>query len=205
MKMSSEFSEFNLLIASVGGQGGNTLSKLIGHAAIYDGMKVVIGETFGMSQRFGVVQAYIRIGRNVHAPLIPNSNTDLLIGLELCETARALRYCSKKTNVILNNKLIPPVYANLGIEKCPSSQQLLADIKQAVNQTFVLDAEKEALYIGSPLYSNTILLGYTFGLGLIPLSRESILKSIEIILANRKPEENKKAFERGIELGIKEK
>ena len=201
--MSEQVSEYNLLIASVGGQGGNTLSKLIGLAAVNDGLKVVIGETFGMSQRFGVVQAYIRIGSKVHAPLIPTGHADLLIGLELCESARALRLCSRKTKAVLNNKLIPPVYAGLGIEKCPSYDELLAEIKASVDSVYIVDAEKEAQNIGSALYSNTLLLGYAYGLGLIPISKDALIQSIEMQLASRKPEENKRAFEKGIELAMK--
>lgn len=41
----------NVLISGVGGQGLLTLSRLLGQAVLNEGLKVVISETHGMSQR----------------------------------------------------------------------------------------------------------------------------------------------------------
>ena len=46
----------NLIITGVGGQGNVLASQVLGHAAVYKGLKVTIGETFGLSQRGGAVR-----------------------------------------------------------------------------------------------------------------------------------------------------
>ncbi|MCD6514743.1 MAG: indolepyruvate oxidoreductase subunit beta [Candidatus Odinarchaeota archaeon] len=198
--MENKISEFNLLIASVGGQGGATLSRIIGRAAIKDGLKVVIGETFGMSQRFGIVQSYIRFGSNVYAPLIPDKKTNLLLGLEICESVRALKWCNKHTNAVIGNKLILPVYANLGIEKCPSKEELIRFLKSYLDNVCIVDTEKVAKKLGNPMLANTILLGYSYGLGLLPLSEKAILSAIEESLKAKYVELNKQAFREGIRM-----
>jgi len=59
----------NILIASVGGQGGLTLSRTIAIAAVMKGYSVRTGESLGMAQRFGSVVSYVRIGKEVKAPI----------------------------------------------------------------------------------------------------------------------------------------
>jgi len=62
--------EYNVLISSVGGQGGVTLSRILSNAALLQGLNVRVGETLGMAQRGGSVQSHIRVGDNVHGSLI---------------------------------------------------------------------------------------------------------------------------------------
>ncbi|RLG78423.1 MAG: hypothetical protein DRO40_13840, partial [Thermoprotei archaeon] len=57
MSSVGKLNEYNIVIASIGGQGGLTLSRVIGYAALLEGYNVRIGETLGMSQRGGVVQS----------------------------------------------------------------------------------------------------------------------------------------------------
>jgi len=44
-----------ILIASVGGQGGLTLARVIAEVAVLSGLSVRTGETLGMAQRYGSV------------------------------------------------------------------------------------------------------------------------------------------------------
>lgn len=51
---------FNLIICGVGGQGNIMASGLVGLAATAAGFKVVVGETYGASQRGGSVMSHLR-------------------------------------------------------------------------------------------------------------------------------------------------
>ena len=70
----------NILIAGVGGQGTLLTSRLIAVCSLTNGLNINTSEVFGMSQRGGSVISHIRIGDNIHSPMIPDKEVDLLIG-----------------------------------------------------------------------------------------------------------------------------
>ena len=84
----------NLLIAGVGGQGTVLASKLIAAAAMNKGLDVRTTETIGMAQRGGSVVSHVRMGRNVHSPLIRPKRAQAIIGFEPAEAVRILHYLS---------------------------------------------------------------------------------------------------------------
>ncbi|MCK4438761.1 2-oxoacid:acceptor oxidoreductase family protein, partial [Candidatus Bathyarchaeota archaeon] len=45
--------EFNLIVTGVGGQGSVLASHIVAEAAVKQGFKVRVGETFGAAQRGG--------------------------------------------------------------------------------------------------------------------------------------------------------
>ena len=80
--------EYNILISSVGGQGGITLARILSNAALTQGLNVRIGETLGMAQRGGAVQSHVRVGTSVYGALIRRGGADVLIALEPSEAVR---------------------------------------------------------------------------------------------------------------------
>ena len=68
---------FNVYLTGVGGQGIGMLSEIILRAADKAGYPVKAVDTHGLAQRGGVVVSQVRIGDNVHTPLIPLCNHDL--------------------------------------------------------------------------------------------------------------------------------
>mgnify|MGYP001773234268 CR=1 FL=1 len=73
----------NILIASVGGQGGLTLGRILAVASILQGLSVKTSETLGMAQRYGSVVGYVRIGEKIYSPLFGPGEADYLLGLSL--------------------------------------------------------------------------------------------------------------------------
>jgi len=104
----------NILLCGVGGQGTILASKLIAEAAMRRGFAVRTAETIGMAQRGGCVASHVRIGHEIHSPLIPNASADLIIGFEPAEAIRALPYLKKDGAVVASRKRIQPVTAALG-------------------------------------------------------------------------------------------
>ena len=75
----------NVLLCGVGGQGTVLASRLIALAAMEKGMEARGAETIGMAQRGGSVVSHVRIGEEIHSPLIPYKAADVIIGFEPAE------------------------------------------------------------------------------------------------------------------------
>ena len=193
--------EFNLIIPGVGGQGGLTLSRIIGNAAMVEGYNVRIGETLGMSQRYGSVLSYLRFGEEVYSPLIEEGKANLMLALEPAEALRNARFLGKKSVAIINAYPIHTATTLVGKEKYPE----LGEIRDAIGKicpVHMTNFQREADKI-NPRTLGVLMLGYAYGKGLIPLKRDSLLGGIKLTLRERLWEMNFRAFERGEELADK--
>ncbi|WP_297498510.1 indolepyruvate oxidoreductase subunit beta [Thermococcus sp.] len=190
--------EFNLIITGVGGQGGLTLSRIIGNAAMVEGYGVRIGETLGMSQRYGSVLSYLRFGEGVYSPLIEEGEANLMIALEPAEALRNARFLSGKSTAIINAYPIHTATTLVGKERYPK----LDEIKEAIGRiclVYMMNFQREADKI-NPRTLGVLMLGYAYGKGLVPLKKESLLEGIKFTLREKLWEMNFRALERGIEL-----
>jgi len=151
--------EHNILIASVGGQGGITLSRIIARAAMKMGHKVIVGETLGMAQRGGPVQSHVRIGSQVYGPLIPEGRCHILIALAPVEALRAARYLSPESTILLNEAFLPPIPALLGEVSYPTLKEVVEALNRIGCRVYHLSAEKLALEAGSKRCLNVVMLG----------------------------------------------
>ena len=190
--------EFNLIITGVGGQGGLTLSRIVGNAAMHEGYNVRIGETLGMSQRYGSVLSYLRFGEEVYSPLIEEGEADLMLALEPAEALRNARFLGKKSVAIINAYPIHTATTLVGKERYPE----LEEIRDAIGKicsVHMANFQREADKI-NPRTLGVLMLGYAHGKGLVPLRRESLLEGIKLTLREKLWEMNFKALERGEEL-----
>ena len=80
----------NILICGIGGQGVILASTVISQLGIKLELDVKKSEVHGMSQRGGAVTSHVRIGNEVHSPLIPTGEADFLISLNPVERERNL-------------------------------------------------------------------------------------------------------------------
>lgn len=190
--------EFNLIIAGVGGQGGLTLSRIIGNAAMKEGYNVRIGETLGMSQRYGSVLSYLRFGEEVYSPLIEEGEADLMLALEPAEALRNARFLSGKSHAIVNAYPIHTATTLVGKERYPSLEEISSALSRICNVE-MKNFQKEADRI-NPRTLGVLMLGFAYGKGLVPLKKKSILDGIQETLKPTLWEVNIKALERGIEL-----
>ncbi|MCD6373282.1 MAG: indolepyruvate oxidoreductase subunit beta [Thermococcus sp.] len=190
--------EFNLIITGVGGQGGLTLSRIVGNAAMSEGYNVRIGETLGMSQRYGSVLSYLRFGEEVYSPLIEEGEANLMLALEPAEALRNARFLGKGSAAVINAYPIHTATTLVGKEKYPD----LEEIRNALGRicpVHMMNFQEEADRI-NPRTLGVLMLGYAYGKGLIPLRKESLLEGIRLTLKEKLWELNFKALERGIEL-----
>jgi len=135
-----------IVLAGVGGQGVIFASRLLAEAALAAGAQVMVSESHGMSQRGGSVAAHLIIG-DEPGPLIRRGTADTLIALDRLEGLRHLPVLRPGGAVFINavEGFPEPVRARLdelGVSACQ------------------LDADGEALRLGSPAIANVVLLGF---------------------------------------------
>ncbi len=192
--------EFNIAIAGVGGQGVTLLARILGNAAIKEGLSVRIGEVYGASQRGGSVVSHIRFGENAFSPIIPNGRADVLLGLEVSEAARRIRALKPNGLVILNVYKIDPVEVKTGLSEYPSISRLVNAFKLITDQIITVNATDIATDLGDVRLSNIVLLGVLAGLSVLPISiktlRQSIWGNVPLAMRNL----NMKAFKIGFNL-----
>lgn len=181
-----EKSNFNIVIAGVGGQGVITLTQLIAEAALLEGKDVRSSELHGLSQRGGSVETHLRMGKKVYSPLVVKA--DLILSLEITESLRKIQYASDKTTFLINGY---SVFYQSGL----SEKEISEKINLIKEKKYLIPASRICIKeLGSEVLSGVYLLSFAIHKGLIPLKPESVLKTIE----NMPPKYidiNKKAFE----------
>ena len=194
----------NCIVTGVGGQGTVLASKLIAQSAMNKGMKVRTSETIGMSQRGGGVVSHVRIGDEIHSPLININSADVIIGFEPAEAVRYLPYLKEDGTVIVANNPIKPVTDSLSDTNYNGSD-MIKYLKDNVAHLFVLDAETVFAECGSAKVLNTALLGVAAASGVLGFSMEEMEKSIHEKVREKFIDMNIKALHFGAETFLKEK
>lgn len=189
----------NLVITGVGGQGNVLASQILGRSAVNKGLKVTIGETFGLSQRGGAVMSHVRISKNrVPGPIIPPNSADIIVGLEPLESLRVLKeYGSEQTALIVNSRPIYPLNVISGDMEYPDLEWIRSVLGATVRSLFWLRATSVALELGGPIMLNMIMLGALCGLPDFPINSEDVKQVLEEFFPQSKLEANYKALERG--------
>ena len=119
--------QFDIYLSGVGGQGIGLLSETILRAADYAGHHVKGVDTHGLAQRGGIVVSQIRIGRDVHTPLVARHQADLMISLERHEALRALTgYAKQGAAMIYYNTVWQPLDVRLGSADETSAEMIQA-------------------------------------------------------------------------------
>jgi len=185
----------NILIASVGGQGGLTLSRVIARASVLDGFSVKTAETLGMSQRYGSVVSYVRVGSSVKSPLFEPGEADYILGLELTETLRRLHYISEGGVVIVADEYRPSYTQSTKYSSLKTSD-LVNEIRSLWLNTIVIPARKLAGEAGNTRALNMVILGAFNAISNL-LNRKSIERAINEVLPSHAVLTSIRAFELG--------
>ncbi len=191
----------NILLAGVGGQGVITLGLIIAQAAMDQGEKVLMSEIHGLAQRGGSVTVDVRIG-DFHAPIIPDGDVDITIGMEPLETKRALSRASTGSRVVMSTEKMVPVSLSIRHEEYPDVQSIISSISDDFKLR-TIDAVSIAESLGNYKAANIALLGFALGTGWLPISVDSVKKQVERTFANKPKalEINIRALEEGLKQG----
>jgi indolepyruvate ferredoxin oxidoreductase beta subunit len=170
---------FNILIAGVGGQGNLVCGRVLAEAAVRQGLRPVVGDTFGASRRGGSVLTHLRIGTRDWAPLIPKGEVDILLALEPLEALRAAKnYAGQRTIAVVSQTRVPTADVSSGAIEYPSLETLQDALKGLCEEVHMIDTESFLSRIGSHLPLNAFLLGAVSSLPQNPINQAFIRDSL---------------------------
>jgi indolepyruvate ferredoxin oxidoreductase beta subunit len=157
-----------------------------------------VGETFGAAMRGGAVASHVKIGEDVHSPLVPENKADVILGLEPLEAFRVgVKYVKPGGMVITNIRQYESIDIKTGQAKYPSLSDITNSFQSLSARIITLDATELALQAGTDRAMNIVMLGVLSAnqKDLIPL------EIWEEVIRKRVPpkfiEVNVKAFELG--------
>lgn len=196
---------YNLIITGVGGQGNVLASRLLAGMLVRQGLRVTVGETFGVSQRGGSVMSHVRVSADtVWSPQIPRGHADMVVTLEPIEAIRVLAaYGNPRVMVLTNMRPVYPAAVIAGQERYPTPAEIREAISCLSAAAWFIDATSEAMKLGNPILANIIMIGALAGLARLPLSRDGLTDVVKEMMTEDKREANLQAFDLG--LGLMEK
>ena len=201
MKGSREpFEALRIFFTGVGGQGTLLATRLVGEAALEEGLPVTLSEIHGMAQRGGVVESSVVVGKAL-SPTIADGEADILMAFEPMEAARALPKCHGESLIIANTKPIVPFTVAIGQSSYPELETLYEAIHGKVKRLVWLDAVELARQSGSERASNIVMIGILAGIGQLPVSEKNWQKALKKTLPGRILEVNRRAFQEGVKVG----
>jgi indolepyruvate ferredoxin oxidoreductase beta subunit len=150
----------DIAIAGVGGQGNLFATKILCQYAMDRGLEVLGTETIGAAQRGGSVVSHMRISdKPIYSPLIPKGSADVLIGMESLELLRHLSILNPKGYYIMNKYSVPTMFTNIGLERYPATDDIIAAAKKAADHGAEIEATYKAAELGNAQMTNVIMVG----------------------------------------------
>ena len=178
-----------IVLAGIGGQGILFSSKIFSELGLKLGLNIMGSETYGMSQRGGSVTAHLKLGK-FQSPVIRTGTADVLYSFEENETYRTLKFLRRGGVCFVN------------LEDPGRFDQKVLDYLKEKEITFrSFDASGAASKIGSVMFANILLIGYSVGTGLVPFNTEDLRYVLESVSKKKNLKMNLKAFEIGIRKG----
>lgn len=183
----------NILLVGVGGQGILLASEILSEAFMQAGYDVKKSEIHGMSQRGGSVVSHVRYGKEVHSPIVPEGEGDILFGFEIMETYRSLPLLKSGASVVANDLCIQPPSVLLGQETYPTD--LPGKIAAFFPKFLLVDGQGLAAEAGNVRAANTVLLGAVSKR--LDIADDCWIKALEKMVPRKALEVNLKAFHLG--------
>jgi indolepyruvate ferredoxin oxidoreductase len=179
---------WNLLITGVGGTGVVTVAALVTMAAHLEGKGTSVLDFTGFAQKFGPVLSYVRIGQSpesVNQVRIDTASADALLGCDIVVSSSPKASASYQPGMklVLNTAAMPTGDivqrrdANLQID----SRVRSIAVKARVDNPDCINANELAEKVfGDTVFSNMIMLGYAWQLGLVPVGESALLQAVEL-------------------------
>ena len=182
-------SPYGVFIAGVGGTGVVTIGQLLGMAAHLEGKGCSVLDMAGLAQKGGAVFSHVVLAGTPDHLLntrVAMGEADLLLAgdLVVATSPEAMaRLSPGRTRVLLNSDTAPTAAFVSNPAWTLPGASLTSDLQGACGKDNLatLDAAAMAVVLlGDAIYSNPLMMGYAFQKGWIPLSREALLRAIEL-------------------------
>ncbi|MGA1974191.1 MAG: 2-oxoacid:acceptor oxidoreductase family protein [Conexivisphaerales archaeon] len=196
---------YSIYTGSFGGMGGGLNTVVLARAAAKQGYNKgqwIGHDKKGLAVRNGGVYSHVifqRSGVNI-SPVISAGHADLINGLDKLEGTRGMKYANESTIFVSNETALPTIPMLTGEEDYPDDIDDRIRGKVGKDDYFGLPvSELTEFYLGSKIYSNMVMLGMTYQLGLLPLELRNLEDSI-VQSAKAGKSTNIKAFRLGRKL-----
>ena len=194
---------WNVVVTGVGGTGVVTIGAVAAMAAHLDGKAAGLMEMAGLAQKGGAVMLHLRLAQapeDIAAIRVAVGECDALIGGDLVVSAgrKTLGLTSTgRTGAVVNaHEIVTGDFTGNPDFKLPADRLRLSLEARLRDRLALFDASRLAeTVLGDTIFSNMAIMGAAWQRGLIPLSREAILKAVE--LNGAAVEKNQAAFELG--------
>ena len=194
---------YNVVITGVGGTGVVTLGAVMAQAAQIEGKGAGMMEMAGLAQKGGAVHIHCRIAESpddISAIRVATGECDALIGGDLVVSAGAktLGLTSRgRTGAVVNSHDIVTGEFTRDTEfRVPSDRlQLSLEARLQDKVSFFDSSELSRVALGDSIFSNMMVLGGAWQMGLVPLSHDALTEAVR--LNGAAVEKNLKAFEIG--------
>ena len=198
-------------IAGVGGMGIGSSTAVLVRAAEKHGYHITFCDKKGIAIRNGGVYSQVTFSKKkkVVSPLQPQGKSNLLLGLDILESARGLdprlnfRMGSKQyTHSVVNTHKTHTILTLMG--KDDFSPVELAEIFKKYTMDY-FGADMSAIaehYLGNKVFVNVLLLGVAFQKGLLPVTLHEMIDSIKDNFNPSAAKHNIDAFHLGRDVAV---
>jgi indolepyruvate ferredoxin oxidoreductase len=192
----------NIIFTGIGGTGVTTTASILAMAAHVDGLAASVVDMTGLAQKGGAVFSHVRIGATEEAPVggrVPAASTHALIACDLLVAAgpEALAlYAKDRTDAVGNGDFLPT--ADLVFDRdarfdSPAMERRIKGATRSYDGCPAVELAEQKL--GDAIFANSIMLGFAWQKGLIPVSARALYRAIN--LNGVETEANLQAFEIG--------
>ncbi|MGJ8623616.1 MAG: indolepyruvate ferredoxin oxidoreductase family protein [Yoonia sp.] len=178
----------NIVITGIGGTGVVTIGAVLAMAAHLDGRGAGMMEMSGLAQKGGAVQIHCRIAENpsdINAIRVATGECDTLIGGDIVVSAGAktigLMQAGRTRGVVNAHEVMTGEFTRDSGFRLPSDQLRLALEARLTAGMALFDANELAqALLGDSIFSNMMIFGAAWQMGLVPVSYQAILDAIEL-------------------------
>ncbi len=194
---------WNVVITGVGGTGVVTIGAVLAQAAQIDGKGAGMMEMAGLAQKGGAVHIHVRLANHpddINAIRVATGEADALIGGDLVVSAGAKTLGLTKTGrtgaAVNSHEIITGDFTRDIEFSLPSDRLALQLEARLQDRVALFDASELArVTLGDSIFSNMMIFGAAWQMGLVPLSHDALCQAIT--LNGAAVEKNLRAFEIG--------
>jgi indolepyruvate ferredoxin oxidoreductase len=178
---------FGILVTGIGGTGVITIAALLGMAAHLEGKGTAGLDMIGVAQKGGAVTSHLKLAPTqdkTGAPRLAPGGADLVLGCDMVVAAGkgAVPLMARdRTRAVVNTaEQMTGAFTRDADMRFPADR-LMADIAAAAGAVERVDASRLAgRLLGDAIGANLMLVGYAWQKGWLPLSKDAILRAIEV-------------------------
>ncbi|QFT63813.1 indolepyruvate ferredoxin oxidoreductase family protein [Roseivivax sp. THAF30] len=194
---------WNMVITGVGGTGVVTVGAVLAQAAQIAGKGAGMMEMAGLAQKGGAVHIHLRIAErpdDISAIRVATGEADALIGGDLVVSAGSKTLGLTRTGrtgaIVNSHEIITGDFTRDTEFALPADRLRLALERRMKERAVFFDATDLArVVMGDSIFSNTMILGAAWQMGLVPLPHDAIEQAMR--LNGAAVEKNLRAFEIG--------